>query len=76
MSLGVRRLRREGRTELHRVIDGLPTDARSALLLSSDGFSDDEIAAAIGRTNGATRALLTRTRIALRIALQQRAESA
>lgn len=69
-------LRREGRTELHGVIDGLPSDARTALLLSSDGFSGDEIAAAIGRTNGATRALLTRTRIALRIALQQRAESA
>jgi RNA polymerase sigma factor (sigma-70 family) len=44
----------------------LPADARIALLLSSSGFSGAEIAATIGRTEGATRSLLTRSRIATR----------
>lgn len=44
----------------------LSADARVALLLSSSGFSGAEIAAAIGRSEGATRTLLTRARIAVR----------
>src|SRR5512135_1645352 len=59
-------LRREGRAELLGLLDGLGPDARAALLLSSEGFHGDEIAAAIGRTPAATRTLLTRTRMRLR----------
>lgn len=59
-------LHREGRAELLRLLDSLSPDARAALILSSEGFHGDEIAAAIGRTPAATRTLLTRTRIRLR----------
>jgi DNA-directed RNA polymerase specialized sigma24 family protein len=48
----------------------LATDARTALLLSADGFSGEEIAAAIGRSHAATRTLLTRARIRVRLALE------
>lgn len=44
----------------------LSADARVALLLSSSGFTGAEIAATIGRSDGATRTLLTRARIAVR----------
>jgi RNA polymerase sigma-70 factor (ECF subfamily) len=44
----------------------LSADARVALLLSTSGFSGAEIAAAIGRSDGATRTLMTRARIAVR----------
>lgn len=67
-----RLLRREGRTELEALLDALPADARTALLLSGQGFSGLEIAAAIGRSHAATRTLLTRTRINLRLALEAR----
>ena len=61
-----RYLEREGRAALITAIDDLSSDARAALLLSSEGFSIPEIAAAIGRTPLATRALLWRTRVRLR----------
>lgn len=63
-------MRQEGRIELVRLLDGLGPDARAALLLSSEGFHGDEIAAAIGRTPAATRTLLTRTRVRLRSRLE------
>ena len=63
-------LRRERRSELEHLLDTLPADARTALLLSGQGFTGLEIAAAIGRSHAATRALLTRTRINLRLALE------
>ena len=63
-------LRRERRSELEALLDTLPADARMALLLSGQGFSGLEIAAAIGRSHAATRTLLTRTRITLRLALE------
>ena len=65
-----RMLRREGRAELECLLDGLAPDARAALLLSSEGFHGDEIAAAIGRSPAATRTLLTRTRMRLRTRLE------
>jgi RNA polymerase sigma factor, sigma-70 family len=61
-----RYLEREGRAALVAVIDHLSPDARAALLLSSEGFSIPEIAAAIRRTPLATRTLLWRTRVRLR----------
>jgi RNA polymerase sigma-70 factor (ECF subfamily) len=65
-------LRRERQTELELLLDALPADARTALLLSGQGFTGLEIAAAIGRSHAATRTLLTRTRINLRLALEAR----
>lgn len=64
-------LRREGRSELENALTALSSDARTALLLSSEGFNGTEIAAAIGRSHGATRSLLTRARVIVRIGLEQ-----
>ncbi len=63
-------LEREGRSALEAAVAALPTDARTALLLSAEGFNGDEIAVAIGRTNAATRTLLTRARVRVRLALE------
>jgi RNA polymerase sigma-70 factor (ECF subfamily) len=59
-------LAREGRAALVGVLDDLDPSARAALLLSSEGFSGAEIAAAIGRSEAATRTLLCRTRMRVR----------
>jgi RNA polymerase sigma factor (sigma-70 family) len=64
-------LRRERGSDLEAVLGRLPADARAALLLSAEGFTGEEIAAAIGRTHGATRSLLTRTRVVVRLELEQ-----
>ena len=64
-------LAREGRSALEAALAALPTDARTALLLSADGFTGEEIAAAIGRSHAATRTLLTRARVRVRLALEQ-----
>ena len=63
-------LAREGRAELIGALDDLRPDARAALLLSSEGFSGAEIAAAIGRSEAATRTLLCRTRLHVRRRLE------
>jgi RNA polymerase sigma-70 factor, ECF subfamily len=57
---------REARDELLTAVSHLGSDARSALLLSAQGFSGVEIAALINRTPLATRSLLFRARTALR----------
>ena len=59
-------LGREGRAGLLASLADLGPDARAALLLSAEGFSGAEIAAAIGRTDAATRTLLCRTRVQVR----------
>ena len=64
-------LAREGRSALEAALAALPTDARTALLLSADGFSGEEIATAIGRSHAATRTLLTRARVRVRLVLEQ-----
>lgn len=64
-------LARERRSGLDAVLATLPAEARTALLLSADGFSGEEIAAAIGRSHGATRTLLSRARVRVRLALEQ-----
>src|SRR5262245_11741453 len=64
-------LARERRSGLDAVLSTLPAEARTALLLSANGFSGEEIAAAIGRSHGATRTLLSRARVRVRIALEQ-----
>jgi RNA polymerase sigma-70 factor (ECF subfamily) len=63
-------LERQARAELVGVLSDLAPDARAALLLSSEGFSGAEIAAAIGRTDAATRTLLSRTRMRIRHTLE------
>jgi RNA polymerase sigma factor (sigma-70 family) len=65
-------LAHEGRSELVAALGGLKPDARTALLLSAEGFSGPEIAAAIGRSEAATRTLLCRTRLSVRSRLESR----
>jgi RNA polymerase sigma-70 factor (ECF subfamily) len=65
-------LRSEREAELHAALVGLPTDARAALLLAAQGFSGGEIATSIGRTEGATRTLMSRSRAQLRLVLEAR----
>lgn len=59
-------LHREGRADLMRILADLDPAARAALLMASEGFSGAEIAAAIGRSEAATRTLLCRTRLRVR----------
>ena len=51
-----------------------PTDDRTALLLSAQGFSGEEIAQAIGRSNGATRTMLCRARVRVRLELERQGD--
>jgi RNA polymerase sigma-70 factor (ECF subfamily) len=67
-------LARERTSTLDAVLATLPAEARTALLLSADGFSGEEIAAAIGRSHGATRTLLSRTRVRVRLELEGRGD--
>ncbi len=59
-------LARETRAELVRALDSVGPDARAALLLASEGFTGIEIAGAIGRSDSATRTLMSRARLRLR----------
>lgn len=59
-------LRSERVAELRLALARLPRDARIALLLAANGFSGREVAAAIGRSDLATRTLLSRARGQLR----------
>ena len=49
----------------------LSADARTALLLSVEGFSGEEIADTIGRSHSATRTLLSRARVRVRLDREQ-----
>jgi RNA polymerase sigma-70 factor, ECF subfamily len=64
-------LRRERTSELSAALAGLPRDVRAALLLAADGFSGREIASLIGKSEGSTRNLLWRARLALRDQLSE-----
>ncbi|HEX5826172.1 MAG TPA: RNA polymerase sigma factor [Candidatus Limnocylindrales bacterium] len=63
-------LQHEAHDALVHALAELGPDARAAVLLSSEGFSGAEIAAAIGRTEAATRTLLCRTRVQVRRRLE------
>lgn len=56
----------ERRSELASALRVLPDEARTALVLAASGFSGAEIAAVIGRSDCATRALMCRARLKLR----------
>jgi RNA polymerase sigma-70 factor, ECF subfamily len=59
-------VRHERQDIVQRALARLPTDDRTALLLSAHGFAGHDIAAVLGRSEGATRTLLCRARIRLR----------
>jgi RNA polymerase sigma factor (sigma-70 family) len=59
-------LRSERDAELHAALARLAPERRAALLLAARGFTGHEIAAAIGRSDGATRTLMCRARLELR----------
>ena len=61
---------RERFHEMERALAVLPGDARTALLLAGQGFSGREIARSLGRTDGATRTLMSRARIRVRAELE------
>ncbi|HSG85248.1 MAG TPA: RNA polymerase sigma factor [Candidatus Limnocylindrales bacterium] len=65
-----RAISHERTRELIAALDGLAVDARLALLLSAEGFSGLEIAAALGRSHAATRTLLSRSRVRVRTRLE------
>jgi RNA polymerase sigma-70 factor (ECF subfamily) len=65
----VETLRREASAVLLSALATIPGDARAALLLAAQGFSGREIAAAIGRSEMATRAMMFRAREKLRVYL-------
>jgi RNA polymerase sigma-70 factor, ECF subfamily len=59
-------VRAERQDIVQRALARLPRDDRTALLLSAHGFAGRDIAAVLGRSEGATRTLLTRARMRLR----------
>jgi RNA polymerase sigma-70 factor, ECF subfamily len=66
-----RHLRLEFGAELTAALDALTESERTALLLSAGGFRGPEIAEIIGRSHGATRTMLTRTRLKVRARLAE-----
>ena len=62
-------LRHEERERVQGMLRSLPPDARVCLLMAAEGFSGREIANAIGRTEVATRVLMSRARNRIRQAL-------
>jgi len=59
-------LEQERDADLDLALGELGDDARTALLMAAGGFNGMEIAEAIGRTGGATRTLMCRSRLQLR----------
>jgi RNA polymerase sigma factor (sigma-70 family) len=64
-------IHRERSAEIARALTVIGTEARSALLLASQGFSGREIARALGKSENATRALMCRARIKVRAELER-----
>ena len=62
--------RTERQAELNAALARLSPDGRAAMLLAAQGFNGHEIAISIGRTEGATRTLLCRSRVQLRLVLE------
>jgi RNA polymerase sigma factor (sigma-70 family) len=67
-------MRRERGGVLRDALAALSTEARMAFLLASDGYAGQEIAAIIGRSEGATRTLLWRARRDLRHRMEVEAQ--
>jgi RNA polymerase sigma factor (sigma-70 family) len=62
-------LRSESGASVRRALGKLPSETRTALMLTAEGFSGPEVARIIGRSEGATRTLLWRARAELRHSL-------
>ncbi|HEY5435029.1 MAG TPA: RNA polymerase sigma factor [Candidatus Limnocylindrales bacterium] len=56
----------EARAALTSALQTLPDGARTALVLAANGYAGAEIAAAIGRSDCATRTMMSRARVKLR----------
>jgi DNA-directed RNA polymerase specialized sigma24 family protein len=69
-------LRRERSLEVETILGGLSADARTALLLASEGFTGQEIAEAIGRSEAATRAMMCRARVRARLEFERQEDPA
>lgn len=67
-------LARERTSAIDGVLATLPVEARTALLLAAEGFRGEEIAALIGRSDAATRTLLSRTRVRVRLELESQGD--
>jgi RNA polymerase sigma-70 factor (ECF subfamily) len=63
-------LRSERESELETALASLEPDGRAALLLAAQGFPGREIADSIGRSEAATRTLMCRSRVRLRLHLE------
>jgi RNA polymerase sigma-70 factor (ECF subfamily) len=63
-------LRRERNAEIRKALAELPREHRAALLLAAEGFNGREIATILGRSEGATRNILWRSRLAVRDRLE------
>lgn len=59
----------ERQSEPHVALGKLEPNARAALLMGAQGFSGAEIARSIGRSEAATRTLMCRSRVQLRLLL-------
>jgi RNA polymerase sigma-70 factor (ECF subfamily) len=59
-------VRHERDAEVQEALAVLQPDARAALLLAAQGFSGHEIAATLGKSEGATRTLMCRARVQVR----------
>ena len=66
---------RERTDTLQRALAALSTEGRIAFLLAADGHSGQEVAALIGRSEGATRTLLWRARRDLRRRIEREGEA-
>ncbi len=66
-------VRRESQAELRSALAALSPDERMALVLAASGATGLEIAARLGRSHGATRALMCRARTRLRHEAEARA---
>lgn len=67
-----RALARELSAQLHAALGSLSPDGRTAVLLAAHGLDTASIAAAIGRTELATRSLLCRSRLRIRQQLHEK----
>jgi len=57
---------------LGEALDSVSSEGRTSVVLASQGYSGREIAALLGRSEGATRTLMCRTRREIRLALTSR----
>ena len=64
-------IEREDAQALAKALSTLPAQERTALLMAAQGASGLEIAASLGRSHSATRTMMCRARLRLRVALTE-----